>query len=235
MADTAGRDEPDEHGRRIPPAAASELDIHAGVDRRPDRQMTADSEVGAALPETLRLSLRELTSADVDDLHVALGDPYSMRFYPHPLSREEVLRWIEWSRRSYQTYGHGLWGMVLKATGELVGDCGLVVQDVDGEQLLEVGYHVKPSHQRRGLATEAARVCADHAFQSVGVGRLIALVRVDNEPSAGVARKVGMTVWKEMMRAGVRHHVYSMTRREWRDRVPYPESSCGCRSCSPGR
>jgi GNAT acetyltransferase-like protein len=49
--------------------------------------------------ETSRLWLRELTEADVDDLYEVLGDPSSMRFYPHPFSRDEVVRWIEWSRR----------------------------------------------------------------------------------------------------------------------------------------
>jgi RimJ/RimL family protein N-acetyltransferase len=165
--------------------------------------------------ETGRLVLRELTLADVDDLLEVLGDPDSMRFYPHPFSRDEVVRWIEWSQRSYLEHGHGLWGMVLKETGELVGDCGLVVQAVDGERLVEVGYHVRPSHQRRGLATEAATACRDHAFEVVAVDLLIALVRVENEPSAGVARNLGMTVWKDTVRAGFEHHVFSITQEQW--------------------
>ncbi len=165
--------------------------------------------------ETGRLVLRELTLADVDDLLEVLGDPDSMRFYPHPFSRDEVEGWIEWSQRSYLEHGHGLWGMVLKETGELVGDCGLVVQAVDGERLVEVGYHVRPRHQRRGLATEAATACREHAFEVVAVDRLIALVRVENEPSAGVARNLGMTVWKDTVRAGFEHHVFSITQEQW--------------------
>jgi RimJ/RimL family protein N-acetyltransferase len=175
--------------------------------------------VNAFVLETERLRLRELTLDDVDDLHEALGDPHSMRFYPHPFTRDEVVGWVEWARRSYVEHGHGLWGVVLKESGELVGDCGLVVQNLDGDRMVEVGYHVKPSHQRRGLATEAAMVCRDHAFEAVGVDRLIALVRVENAPSAGVARNVGMTVWRETIRSGLRHHVFSITRQTWRDRL----------------
>jgi ribosomal-protein-alanine N-acetyltransferase len=171
--------------------------------------------VGRFVLETERLWLRELTLGDVDDLHEVLSDPHSMRFYPHPFSRDEVIGWVEWSVRSYAEHGHGLWGLVLKESGELVGDCGLVVQNVDGDRLVEVGYHVEPSHQRHGLATEAAVVCRDHAFEALGVDRLIALVRVENEPSAGVARNLGMTVWKETMRAGFRHHVFSLDRHRW--------------------
>ena len=62
------------------------------------------------------------------------------------------------------------------------------------------------------MATEAALACRDYAFHSVGVDRLIALVRVENEPSAGVARKLGMTVWKHTVRAGFDHFVFSITR-----------------------
>jgi [ribosomal protein S5]-alanine N-acetyltransferase len=177
--------------------------------------MTADAGLAGVVLETPRLWLRELTQRDVDDLLEVLGDPLSMRFYPRPFNRQEVVRWIEWARGSYEAHGHGLWGLVFKETKELVGDCGLVVQDVDGERLVEVGYHVKPTHQRRGLATEAARASRDHAFEVLGVGRLIALVRVGNEPSAGVARNLGMTVWKETIRAGSQHHVYAMTKGEW--------------------
>jgi RimJ/RimL family protein N-acetyltransferase len=160
--------------------------------------------------ETKRLLLRELMLDDVDDLHAILGDEETMSFYPAPKTREQTIGWIEWNLGSYQQYGFGLWALVVKETGEFVGDCGLTMQEVDGEWLVEVGYHVKKTLWRRGLATEAATACRDLAFDVLNVDRLIALVRVDNLPSAGVARKLGMTVWKETMRGGLSHFVYSM-------------------------
>lgn len=160
--------------------------------------------------ESKRLLLRELTLSDVDDLFAILGDEETMRFYPASKTREQTIGWIEWNLRSYEQYGFGLWGLVLKETGEFVGDCGLTMQEVDGEWFVEVGYHVKKTHWRHGLATEAAMACRDHAFDVLGLCRLIALVRVENVPSAGVARKLGMDVWKETMRSGLRHFVYAM-------------------------
>jgi len=162
--------------------------------------------------ETERLLLREMAPDDLGELSEILGDSETMRFYPHPFNRDEAAGWIEWCRRSYRDHGYGLWALILKDTGEFVGDCGLTLQDVDGEKLVEVGYHVKKIHWRKGLATEAALACRDYAFAVVGVDRLIALVRVENAPSAGVARKLGMTVWKPTTRAGVRHLVFSVTR-----------------------
>jgi RimJ/RimL family protein N-acetyltransferase len=113
-----------------------------------------------------------------------------------------------------------LWGLVLKENGKLVGDCGLTLQDVDGETFVEVGYHLNRSYWHRGLATEAATACRDHAFKIAGVDRLIALIRPENEPSWRVAERLGMQVWRRTERGGMPHLVYSLTRPEWgRDRA----------------
>jgi RimJ/RimL family protein N-acetyltransferase len=169
--------------------------------------------------ETDRLLLRPLTIGDVRDLAAILGDPETMRFYPATKTREETVAWIEWNLRNYEQFGFGLWALVLKATGEFVGDCGLTMQPVEDDWYVEVGYHVRRDLWRRGLATEAATASRDHAFDVVGVERLIALVRVENEPSAGVARKIGMKPWTRIERSGFDHVVWSMTRDAWREAV----------------
>lgn len=63
--------------------------------------------------------------------------------------------WIEWTLRNYEQYGFGLW-VIETHTGEFVGDCGLTMQDVEGEQLVEVGWHVRTRLRRQGYASEAA-------------------------------------------------------------------------------
>jgi RimJ/RimL family protein N-acetyltransferase len=200
------------------PAITNPRRVSSGGASKTSLEDLVSGPPGSVL-DTPRLWLREFTLDDLDDLHQVLGDPETMRFYPQPKTREGTLAWIEWCRLSYEQQGFGLWALILKETEALIGDCGLTVQDVDGEELVEVGYHVKRSHWRWGLATEAALASRDHAFDVVGVDRLIALVRVENEPSAGVARKIGMSVWKETDRAGLPHVVYSLTRKEWLDRV----------------
>jgi len=100
--------------------------------------------------------------------------------------------------------------MVLKSSGELVGDCGLVQQEVIGEELVEIGYHVRRDLWGNGLATEAARACRDFGFSQLGFERLISLIRPENQPSRRVAEKTGMTVWKETMWRGIPHLVYAV-------------------------
>lgn len=81
---------------------------------------------------TRRLTLRQLTPADVDALHVVLSDPIAMRHYPKPFDRGMTTGWIEWSLRNYARHGFGLWALVHEAEDRLIGDCGLTIQRVDG-------------------------------------------------------------------------------------------------------
>ena len=152
-------------------------------------------------PPTSRLSFRDMTFDDLDDMAGLLGDPEVMAYYPHPKSRDEALGWIEWNQRLYQERGFGLWLMELRDTGLFVGDCGLTPQEVDGVVEIEVGYHVRRALQGRGCATEAAAACRDYARDVLGFGRLIALIDPANLGSQRVAEKIGLTHERETVRA----------------------------------
>jgi ribosomal-protein-alanine N-acetyltransferase len=165
--------------------------------------------------ETSRLVLRRFRLDDLDALAGVLGDAETMSFYPHPFSRTECRRWIEWNLGSYDVNGFGLWAMELKDGSGFAGDCGLTVQNVDGVDEVEVGWHVHRRLWGRGLATEAGGACRDYAFDTVGVPRLISLIRPVNLASKRVAEKIGLTVWKETERGGWPHLVFSMTAPEF--------------------
>jgi RimJ/RimL family protein N-acetyltransferase len=107
--------------------------------------------------ETARLLLREFVPEDGDALSAILCDPETMRYYPAALDHAGVAEWIARNRRRYAGAGHGLWGMVLKSSGDLIGDCGLTRQTVDEVQEIELGYHVRRDLWGRGYASEAAR------------------------------------------------------------------------------
>ena len=162
--------------------------------------------------ETSRLTLREVRVEDADALARVLSDPETMRFYPAPYDRTGVEEWIGRNLRRYTKDGHGLWAMTLKANDELVGDCGLIVQNLDDVDEVEIGYHVRRDLWGQGLATEAARACREYGFSRLSVERLISLIRPENLPSRCVAEKNGMTVWKEVMRVGWPHLVYAIRR-----------------------
>jgi RimJ/RimL family protein N-acetyltransferase len=141
-----------------------------------------------------------------------LSDPETMRYYPAPYDRAGVEQWIERNRRCYRDDGVGLWAMELNNTHDVIGDCGIVVQQIDGERCSEIGYHLRRDFWGQGLATEAAIACRDWAFTHLKTERLISLIRPENLPSRRVAERSGMTVWKEINWRGLSHCVYSIER-----------------------
>jgi ribosomal-protein-alanine N-acetyltransferase len=163
---------------------------------------------------TERLILREMTMDDVDDLMGIFGDPEAMRYYPATKSREEVERWVRWVTDSYAANGFGLWVATAKDTGAFAGQCGLMLQDVNGTVEPEIGYLFLRRLWGRGLATEAASACRDYAFGPLGMKRVISLPDPANLASRRVAEKVGMTLEREvwMERWGKAACVYAIER-----------------------
>jgi len=154
------------------------------------------------------LQLREFAESDVDALQAVLGDPVAMQYYPAPFDRQGVEAWITKNRDRYQRDGYGLWAMLLKDTGELIGDCGCTVQEVEGRNEVEVGYHVRRDLWGKGYATEAARACMGYAFAKIGTERVISIIRPENVQSKRVAEKNGLTCEKIVFWHGYDHCIY---------------------------
>jgi ribosomal-protein-alanine N-acetyltransferase len=150
--------------------------------------------------ETPRLVLREFADdfRDLAALNEIQSDPDHMRFYPHPFSVDESRNWIARMLREYEERGFGLWVVEDRETGEFLGSVGPMLQTVDDDQEIELGWSVTPRRAREGIASEAAAACRDYCFDVLGLDHLIALVRPENTPSRGVAERIGMAVWKEV-------------------------------------
>jgi RimJ/RimL family protein N-acetyltransferase len=164
------------------------------------------------IPETARLRFREFVPEDADALALILSDAETMRYYPTLFDRAGVEEWIARNRRRYAADGHGLWAMILKSTEEVIGDCGVTMQRVEGVDELEVGYHLRRDCWGCGYATEAARACRDWAFANRDAGYVISLIRPENLPSCRVAERNGMTLWKEINWRELPHRVYRVER-----------------------
>ena len=97
---------------------------------------------------------------------------------------------------------YDLWPVVEKETGKVVGHCGLLEKDVEGEAEIELTYVFSRSAWGKGYATEIGRALRDHAFDKLRIGRLIALIEPENVVSECVARKIGMRFDREVIRPG---------------------------------
>jgi RimJ/RimL family protein N-acetyltransferase len=172
---------------------------------------------------TERLFLRELTLADADDLAQILCDPETMRFYPRPLKRQEVDEWIARNHTRYELHSHGLWAVILNDGQIFVGDCGLIFQEVDGIEELEVGYQFNKNYWGRGLATEAALGCMNYAFNRLGRRRIISMIRPENIPSRRVAERNGLQIEKKVFWKGFQHYIYAANLDNWSPEIFRPK------------
>lgn len=160
--------------------------------------------------ETPRLRLREVSREDLDFVAAMRSHPKVMGFYPKLYSREESAEWIERQLDRYARHGHGLWLVEDRLTGEPRGAVGLVIQEIDGAEEPEIGYMIHHPYWRLGLASEAALATRDWAFGTRGLSRVISLIRPENLPSQGVARKLGMTPGRRVLFYGFEHIVFEV-------------------------
>ena len=96
-----------------------------------------------------------------------------MRHYPYTFDERRVRGWISKNIERYRDFGFGLWAVVLKETGGMIGDCGIIMQFINGRIEPEIGYHLHHDWQKRGYAREAARACRDWAFEHEGRQRAL--------------------------------------------------------------
>lgn len=168
--------------------------------------------------ETQRLILREMTTDDFDALYAIFTDPETMQHYPAPFDEARVRRWIAVNRERYTTFGFGLWAVVLKETGEVIGDCGVSMQNIHGVIRPEIGYHIGRTWQRQGYASEAAVCCRDFIFEHTPFGTVYSYMKYTNVASYRTAIRNGMRFVEEYDEpVNVRTRVYAITREEWQN------------------
>ena len=150
-----------------------------------------------AVLETERLFLRKMNMGDYDALYKVLADTDIMQHYPYTFDERRVRSWIERNMERYHKDGFGLWAVCLKDNGEMIGDCGLTLQNIEGEMLPEIGYHIRRDCQRKGYAKEAAKEVMDWAFRNTDYPALYSYCKYTNEASIRTAEAIGMQFDRE--------------------------------------
>ncbi|MBE0672595.1 MAG: GNAT family N-acetyltransferase [Anaerolineales bacterium] len=157
--------------------------------------------------ETKRLVLRPMLESDFDSLHRIFIDTKVMESFDHPpLTHEQMKRWLKRNLDHQNEFGYGLFSVILKQTGELIGDCGLEMMEDLGAA--ELGYDFRSDFWNQGYATEAATAVRDYAFDVLSLPQLISLIRVGNIASKRVAEKVGMELHNKLSRYGTQYWQY---------------------------
>ena len=162
--------------------------------------------------ETERCFLRETETADVDAFYRIYSEPsitaYMENLYPE--RAREIAYTQGYIKNVYELYGHGVWTVCLKETGEVIGRAGLSFRE--GYEDPELGFVIGVPWQGRGIATEVCRAVLDFGVNELEFSRVIAFVEPGNEVSRHLLRKLGFEEGAETMLCG-RKHLYCVWNR----------------------
>ena len=188
----------------------------------------------AVIVETDRLILRQFTQDDLNPLHAIMSDPDVMRYIgngalktldevrhvincaivdaTYAWSRETLARLPQLNLAPQRGVQFSMWAAIHKPDNRLIGRCGLLAWDVDGQKEVEVGYVLAKPYWGQGLATEAARASRDYAFARLGVDRVISIIQPGNVASQRVAIKNGMRHERDWAVGEIPVRVYGVRR-----------------------
>lgn len=170
------------------------------------------------ITESERLLFRKLTREDFSDLCKILQDDEAMYAYEGGFDDNEVMDWIDRQLWRYENEnGLGLYAAVLKENGELIGQCGLTLQDCNGKKVMEIGYLFQKAYWHKGYATEAAAAWKKYAFEELGAAEVYSIIRDTNSASQRVAERNGMSrtdvFVKHYRGVDMPHYVYCVKNR----------------------
>ena len=169
--------------------------------------------------KTERLILREMVYDDFFALYHVLSDSNTMRHYSYAFDENKVRNWIERNIERYRIFGFGLWAVCLKESGEVIGDCGLTMQLINGQIKPEIGYHIRADKQRNGFAKEAAIAVRDWTFENTPFNTVYSYMNHANEPSYKTAISYGCKQVDEFKNdENEIIKVFAITRDEWNKR-----------------
>jgi RimJ/RimL family protein N-acetyltransferase len=141
--------------------------------------------------ETERLILRPVDAErDLEPWTRAHSDEETVRYLGGEImSSAKAWRMMAAVIGHWQIRGYGFFSVESKDTGAWVGHVGPWYPE--GWPGREIGWTIAREHWGKGLATEAARACLDHVFDTLGWERVIHVILPGNEASIAVARKLG--------------------------------------------
>jgi RimJ/RimL family protein N-acetyltransferase len=148
------------------------------------------------ITETERLRLRDWTDEDEIRFYEIMNTPAVMQHLGGMQTPEEWNGAFTRITGFTRDFGHTFWIVEDKATGEILGFCGLKRVNAPGAGALtgapEIGWRLRESAWGQGVAKESAIASLDLAFDRFGYDRVIAMTVPANRESSGLMERLGM-------------------------------------------
>ena len=168
--------------------------------------------------ETERLKFRKLEISDFEVWKELFADAdtrdlLGMSEFETP--EKCCKKWFEWTFHRYDNNLGGQNILIEKASGEIVGQAGLLIREIDGVEELEIAYSILPKFRRKGFAAEASKKCQDFAFENNFKERLVSLIVPENINSKRTALKNGLRFKEQINFHNQLFDVYEITKDDW--------------------
>lgn len=171
---------------------------------------------------TPRLVTRKLVFDDHKIWARFFEDPATVKFFPntgHESPEERSNFWIDKCLNRYKDEQYGLQALIERSTGNFIGQCGLMTQEVDNKSELEVGYDLFPEYRGKGYAIEAAQCFRDWGFNNKLSESIISIIHPENFPSQNVAKRNGMTCEKETLWRNMKVFIFRVNYNQWQNSI----------------
>ena len=160
---------------------------------------------------TARLHLRPFRPDDFEAHAAICADPEVMRYIrAGALSRSDA--WWQLARYlgHWELRGFGLWAVVERATGKLIGHLGFL--EPEGGVGFEMGWALAREAWGKGYALEGTRAALGHAFGAMGRDHVACVIQPENARSIRLAERLGGRLERELTDGGRRLLVYGIAR-----------------------
>lgn len=158
---------------------------------------------------TERTIVREICVADLPELYRMYEDELIQK-YLEPLYEyeEEKLFTEKYIENMYGLFGYGLWIVIDKTTGELIGRVGIENRNIDGNDKNELGYSIRKEYRNKGYAYETGSAVLDYARDVLEMKEMFCVVKEHNRISKALATKFGFEIYGEAQSKAEKFIIY---------------------------
>lgn len=150
------------------------------------------SEPSIIMIQSERLIFRKIEDCDYQIIAKIMRDEEVRKVWEHYFSDDDIKEWIDKRKKGYENNGVDYLLAINRLSQEVVGQIGLLKENIAGEEIWGIGYILMSKYYGNGYATEGAKAMVDYAFNTLNISKIICDIRPTNNPSIAVAKRIGM-------------------------------------------
>ncbi|WP_301008199.1 glutamine-hydrolyzing GMP synthase, partial [Helicobacter sp. UBA3407] len=152
--------------------------------------------------------------------------------------KKQSQEWLDKQLAHYQQYSFGIWAIIEKQSGSIIGNAGLNHTEISlkgkTQKIVEIGYLLHRDFWGKGYGSEVARMCVKYGFETLGLEEVYCLIKEDNKASIKVAKRLGMQKVGEYPKSykgkKISHFVFRLEKKVWQELEN--SATQGFKSCS---